>query len=98
MVLGVSERNQQPTFDLFDPNGQPCGAGSPDPNSPLAWKIMPGSLFNECDVLHFWSLHSGGGLNFAFADGSVHFLSYNMSPILQRALATRNGNEVVVLP
>jgi prepilin-type processing-associated H-X9-DG protein len=97
VVLGVSERNQQPTYDLFDPNNQPCSPGSADPNSPLAWKIQPGSIFNECDVLHFWSLHAGG-VNFAYADGSVHFLNYNMSPILQRAMATRNGGEIVSLP
>jgi prepilin-type processing-associated H-X9-DG protein len=97
VVLGVSERNQVPTYDLFDPQGNPCSAGSPDPNSPLAWKIEPGDLNNECSMLHFWSLHAGGA-NFSFADGSVHFLTYDMSPILQRALSTRNGGEVAELP
>jgi prepilin-type N-terminal cleavage/methylation domain-containing protein/prepilin-type processing-associated H-X9-DG protein len=107
VVLGVSERYQDLNngYVLYDtgylPPGSPgteCGHGSPDPNSPLAWKIQPGSIFNECDVLHFWSLHSGNGLNFAFADGSVHFISYDMSPIVQRALATRNGGETVAVP
>lgn len=37
------------------------------------------------------------GANFAFADGSVRFLSYSANPIMP-ALATREGGEVVALP
>ena len=54
---------------------------------------------------HFWSLHPGGG-NWAFADGSVRFISYNAagpenttSPLVNQTvlskLATRAGGEVV---
>jgi len=53
----------------------------------------PGSIDNQCDVFHFWSLHSGGA-NFAFADGSVRFLRYSADALLP-ALATRNGGESV---
>jgi prepilin-type N-terminal cleavage/methylation domain-containing protein/prepilin-type processing-associated H-X9-DG protein len=53
----------------------------------------PGSLTNNCDAHHFWSLHSGGA-NWLFADGSVHFLPYSASPIVPQ-LATRNGGEVI---
>ncbi len=56
----------------------------------------PGRLTNECDMYHFWSLHTGGA-NFAFADGSVRFLSYSISPLLPQ-LASRNGGEVVTPP
>jgi prepilin-type processing-associated H-X9-DG protein len=49
----------------------------------------------RCHQGHFWSLHPGGA-NFAFADGSVRFLSYSAEPILP-ALATRAGGEVVGL-
>lgn len=56
----------------------------------------PGRINNECDMYRFWSLH-GGGANFAFADGSVRFLSYSISPEL-RALASRNGGENVEVP
>jgi prepilin-type processing-associated H-X9-DG protein len=54
----------------------------------------------------FWSSGFGsfhpGGANFAFADGSVRFLSYGLlkqlpdgSKTIIEALATRNGGEVV---
>ncbi len=51
--------------------------------------LRPGTLGNDCDSGHFWSLHPGGA-NFAFADGSVRFLRYSASDILP-ALATRAG-------
>ena len=50
-----------------------------------------GALHNECSVSHFWSMHPGGA-HFAYADGSVHFLSYGISNTL-RKLATRAGND-----
>jgi prepilin-type processing-associated H-X9-DG protein/prepilin-type N-terminal cleavage/methylation domain-containing protein len=55
--------------------------------------FRPGSFASRCDFLHFWSPHPGGA-NFAFADGSVHFLRYSANDILP-ALATRAGGEVV---
>jgi prepilin-type N-terminal cleavage/methylation domain-containing protein/prepilin-type processing-associated H-X9-DG protein len=53
----------------------------------------PGQLSNQCDSLHYWSLHSGGA-NWVFADGSVHFLAYEVVTMLP-ALASRNGGEVI---
>lgn len=56
---------------------------------------------------HFWSLHPSGA-NWAFVDGSVHFLSYNtdgaqnsstgFSPTVLEKLATRAGGEIAELP
>ncbi len=57
------------------------------------YNFGPGKIINNCDVFHFWSLHPGGA-NFAFADGSVHFLRYSVADILP-ALATRAGGETV---
>ncbi|MGL4422123.1 MAG: DUF1559 domain-containing protein [Gemmataceae bacterium] len=56
----------------------------------------PGNEENFCDFLHFYSHHSSGA-NFAFADGSVRFLTYDAEKILP-ALATRAGKESVSVP
>jgi prepilin-type N-terminal cleavage/methylation domain-containing protein/prepilin-type processing-associated H-X9-DG protein len=98
VILGISERHESDAVGLqTDPNGTPCSRGSPDPNSPLAYKLRPGSLFNPCDEFHYWSLHSGGA-NFCLGDGSVRFLSYDINAIVQRAMATRAGGEVFDVP
>jgi prepilin-type processing-associated H-X9-DG protein len=63
---------------------------------PGASAFGPGQLDNQCDCLHFWSLHSGGA-NFLLADGSVQFIPYSAEPLMI-ALASRNGGEIVELP
>ncbi len=64
------------------------------PKGPYAFES--GRLADPCAVFHFWSLHPGGA-NFAFADGSVRFISYSADSILP-ALATHAGGESVALP
>ena len=56
---------------------------------------MPGSLTEQCDLFHYWSLHNGGA-NFLLVDGSVHFLSYSANLLLP-GLSTRAGGEVAEL-
>jgi prepilin-type processing-associated H-X9-DG protein len=97
VVLGISERFENGFMGYHDPNGVPCSKGSANPNDPAAYKLSPGSLNNQCDQFHYWSLHTGGA-NFCMGDGSVRFLSYGVSPIVQRAMATRAGGEVFDLP
>jgi prepilin-type N-terminal cleavage/methylation domain-containing protein/prepilin-type processing-associated H-X9-DG protein len=60
------------------------------------YDFEPGTIGDECDAFHFWSLHPGGA-HFLFCDGSVHFLSYSANAILP-ALATRAGGETVAVP
>jgi prepilin-type N-terminal cleavage/methylation domain-containing protein/prepilin-type processing-associated H-X9-DG protein len=60
------------------------------------YEFVPGSISDQCDAFHFWSLHPGGA-HFVFCDGSVHFLSYAANAILP-ALATRAGGEAVAVP
>ncbi|QVL29920.1 DUF1559 domain-containing protein [Telmatocola sphagniphila] len=59
-------------------------------------KYQEDRLDNPCSRFHFWSLHKGGA-NWLFADGSVRFMAYGNDDIL-RALATRDGGEVVESP
>jgi prepilin-type N-terminal cleavage/methylation domain-containing protein/prepilin-type processing-associated H-X9-DG protein len=70
-----------------DQFGKACPGGKQwfrPPSEPVSW----------CDGNHFWSRHTGGG-NWLFADGSVHFLSYNIGTTVQAALATKAGGEVI---
>jgi prepilin-type N-terminal cleavage/methylation domain-containing protein/prepilin-type processing-associated H-X9-DG protein len=93
VVLGVREINTQqngsPFIDScpagpyhFQPRGQIRDAG--------------GSVNENCDQFHYWSYHIGGA-NFAYADGSVHFLSYAADKVIGQ-MGTRAGGEVVDLP
>jgi prepilin-type processing-associated H-X9-DG protein len=41
------------------------------------------------------SAHAGGGANTAFADGHVSFLRNSINMATYRALASRNGGEVI---
>jgi prepilin-type N-terminal cleavage/methylation domain-containing protein/prepilin-type processing-associated H-X9-DG protein len=70
-----------------DPNGINCPGG-------LQWLQPPQGANNGCDGHHYWSRHTGGA-NFCFADGSVHFLHYGIATVVQAALATKDGGEVI---
>lgn len=59
------------------------------------YKFGPGSLTNDCDAFHFWSLHVGGA-HFLFCDGSARLLAYSAADILP-ALASRAGSEAAAL-
>ncbi len=48
----------------------------------------------EAHVEDYWSRHPGG-VNFLYGDGSVHFIKSSINAQVYRALATRNGGEVV---
>jgi prepilin-type N-terminal cleavage/methylation domain-containing protein/prepilin-type processing-associated H-X9-DG protein len=84
VVLGAREIDISAGLDV-QYTTVPCPAGP--------YSYGPGRLDNECDMFHFWSLHTGGA-HFLFADGSVQFLSYAAAPVVP-ALATRSGGEVV---
>jgi prepilin-type processing-associated H-X9-DG protein len=84
LVLGVREPNP-----LAITATSPCGPGR--------YPFMDARGFNDqCGMFHFWSPHTGGA-NFAFADGSIRFLSYSVDPIMP-ALASRAGGESVSIP
>ena len=70
-----------------------CGIG---PNA----KKADGTMFDPTDWPDVYSFHSRhpAGLQFACADGSVHFISETIELPLYRALATRKGREAVEIP
>ncbi len=70
-------------FNAFNSVPTPCAAEKS--------RFQAGRLTDDCDQCHFWSLHISGA-NFAFADGSVRFLTYDAAPLLP-ALGTRAGGE-----
>ena len=53
-----------------------------------------GGVTDKCAYNHLWSLHSNGA-NFAFADGSIHFLPYTIGNLVMQDLSTYAGGEVV---
>jgi prepilin-type processing-associated H-X9-DG protein len=46
------------------------------------------------NVLHFGGPHNSG-INVVYADGSVHFVKYDIDPVMFNALGTRNGEEAL---
>jgi prepilin-type processing-associated H-X9-DG protein len=68
-----------------------------DPACPTGpYQFRSGHLKDQCDALHFWSLHPGGG-HFLFADGAARFFAYSADPLLP-GLATRAGRDSAILP
>lgn len=92
VVLGVREINSQHNGPALDV----CPAGPYHFQPPRRIKDANGNINEGCDQFHFWSYHMDGA-NFAYADGSVHFIHYSADPIFP-ALGTRNGQETVDVP
>jgi prepilin-type N-terminal cleavage/methylation domain-containing protein/prepilin-type processing-associated H-X9-DG protein len=81
-LLGARELNREGEYVSICPPGP--------------YHFVSGQFIQQCDAFHFWSPHIGGA-NFLFADGSVHFLRYEVDSILPD-LATRAGGESVSIP
>jgi prepilin-type N-terminal cleavage/methylation domain-containing protein/prepilin-type processing-associated H-X9-DG protein len=55
---------------------------------------LPSADFPIYDPDVFYSMHPGPGVNFLFGDGSVHFLTSGVDPVIYQALCTIAGGEV----
>jgi prepilin-type N-terminal cleavage/methylation domain-containing protein len=55
---------------------------------------VPSADFPIYDPDTFYSMHAGQGVNFLFGDGSVHFITSNVNPVIYQALCTIAGGEV----
>jgi prepilin-type N-terminal cleavage/methylation domain-containing protein/prepilin-type processing-associated H-X9-DG protein len=64
---------------------------------PSSVNYQKGNPNDNCDQVHFWSLHPQGS-NFLFADGSVHFITYQVDQTIFTGMCTINGGEPGTLP
>jgi prepilin-type N-terminal cleavage/methylation domain-containing protein len=82
MLLGAREIND--------------GANYAESCPPGTYEFGPGRIAEQCDLFHFWSLHTGGAY-FAYADGSAHFLGWAIDQALIPDLATVQGGEILAV-
>ena len=78
--------------DSFNPDPEECWTQVLGPVGTTDGRRTPNNP--EAHVEDYWSLHPGG-VNFLFADGSVHMIKNAINPMVYRALATRGMGEVV---
>ena len=70
---------------ILSPPGSSCRT------NPENWVgFRPGTINDDCDQAHWWSLHPGGG-NFLVGDGSVRFLTYRVNTFLPLLMARDDG-------
>lgn len=55
--------------------------------------LQPGVVYNPCDQVHFWSMHTGG-VNFMYGDAHVRFVSYQADPFLPAACTRAGGEDI----
>jgi prepilin-type N-terminal cleavage/methylation domain-containing protein/prepilin-type processing-associated H-X9-DG protein len=83
---------------LYDDDGDSVGTASLEDGPGMVLghagdEAGPGA--NRSEPNQFYSLHSGRGVNFLFADGHVAFLKASMNYKAYLALSTRSGSEVI---
>src|SRR5262249_37950362 len=88
VVLGAREVNYaNSSLVQTSPGSQ---VGKPCPQTFINYP--PGNINVDCNQIHWYSMHTGGG-NFCFADGSVRFLRSSANQWMPQ-ISTRAGGEV----
>jgi prepilin-type N-terminal cleavage/methylation domain-containing protein/prepilin-type processing-associated H-X9-DG protein len=83
---------------LYDDDGDSVGTPTVEPGPGMVLGHTgegagPGA--NRSEPNQFYSLHSGRGADFLFADGHVTFLKATMNYKVYKALSTRGGGELI---
>jgi hypothetical protein len=108
VVLGVAESGLSPSGPQFSDDESILDANCVfpayfrgltkypcyDSDCIAPWGSYQGTPSNFCDFYHFWSNHPNGAL-FCFADGSVRFMFYTVTPKTMNALSTRAGGDII---
>ena len=83
------------SFNLYNTGAaQPLYSQALMPDYNQCVTLVTGANANYCK--YGWgSLHSGGNINFVFADGSVHGISPNINMTVFVSLSTIAGGEVI---
>jgi len=90
-MTGYYTHTMTPNFNSYD-----CGSSGGNFN--ITGNVCSGG---PCPAVNFFSAHMGarsyhpGGVNVAFADGSVRFAKNSVSPNVWYALGTRAGGEII---
>jgi prepilin-type N-terminal cleavage/methylation domain-containing protein/prepilin-type processing-associated H-X9-DG protein len=90
LVTPTMQYCEDPNNRIIDGDGQPQISLRVPPPNPTTYA---GTVTSFCSALA--AGHHTGGMNAAFADGSVHFLSGSMSGDTWWALVTPDGGEVI---
>jgi prepilin-type N-terminal cleavage/methylation domain-containing protein/prepilin-type processing-associated H-X9-DG protein len=78
----------------FQPLGDSDGMGFDPVLGRMFGDRGPWPFGGAYNVIHFGAAHPGG-LNTAFADGSVHYVGFDIDVLIFNALGTRNGEEIL---
>lgn len=73
------------------------GSGLPSGANCSEHIFGPGTLLDDCSQFHHWSLHKGSGANFAYVDGHVAFINYQVDKAILVGQSTISGGEAVTI-
>jgi prepilin-type N-terminal cleavage/methylation domain-containing protein/prepilin-type processing-associated H-X9-DG protein len=97
LLLGEISWNDENGYRVWLRGTCCANDGVPVRNVKNAIDIVPYNGSNNYNDASFGSMHTGGGANFALADGSVRFISANISLGAYLSAASRNGGETIPL-